>query len=767
LTTDSAHRHAAAANSFPGTRVIPRGRAGERDDGKLVVMSRLRRRGLATALVVVAWAAAGRPARASPQPPDAGIVTVFVHDAAGRPVARTDVQAGTVKGRTGDDGRVTLAVPAGEVDIIATRAGFDPAAASLVVTAGRASAIDMELRPQSELAETIVVSATRANRRIEDEPLRVEVVPQEEVQEKIAMAPGDVSMLLAETNGLRVQSTSPSLGGATIRIQGLAGRYSQVLADGLPLYGGQSGAIGVLQIPPLDLEQVEVIKGVASALYGMSAIGGVINLVSRRPVPGAPVREVLLNRTTRKGTDGALWIAQALNERWGVTLLGGLHAQDRSDLDGDHWTDLPMFRRLQARPRLMWSDGTGNSLLFTVGGMTEQRRGGSMPGTTLATGLSQPEHLDTTRIDGGFVGRFVTSGGRIVTVRASAVSQRYDRTFGATTERSDKSTWFGETSVTGTARRQTWVGGVAVQRDTFQSPDVDRFDYRYTAVGLFGQDDFAWHRRLVVSASGRIDAHNEFGTFVSPKLSLLGRLGRGFTTRASVGRGHIAPTVFTEETEATGLAPVAPLDGVRPETATNLSTDVTWQRGPVEGTVTVFTSRIRDPLRFQELESGPFGGRIVNATRPTRTAGSEFIGRFHRDDFDVILSHMFVWSTESDLEGGVREVALNPRHSATLDVLWEFSASHVGFEVFYTGRQALEDNPYRTRSVPYLLWGALYTHRVGPALLYVNAENLGDIRQTRYDPLLRPRPLRDGRWSTDAWAPLDGRTINAGLRFRF
>ena len=113
--------------------------------------------------------------------------------------------------------------------------------------------------------------------------MRVEVVPGEEVQEKLMMTPGDVSMLLNETNGLRVQTTSPSLGGANVRIQGLRGRYTQILADGLPLYGGQTGSIGLLQIPPMDLGQVEVIKGVASALYGMSAIGGVVNLVSRRP----------------------------------------------------------------------------------------------------------------------------------------------------------------------------------------------------------------------------------------------------------------------------------------------------------------------------------------------------------------------------------------------------------------------------------------------------------------------------------------------------
>jgi iron complex outermembrane receptor protein len=66
-----------------------------------------------------------------------------------------------------------------------------------------------------------------------------------------------------------------------------------------------------------------------------------------------------------------------------------------------------------------------------------------------------------------------------------------------------------------------------------------------------------------------------------------------------------------------------------------------------------------------------------------------------------------------------------------------------------------------------LILGALYSKQVGRAFLYINAEDLGDVRQTKYDPLLRPAPLRDGRWAVDEWAPLDGRAVNAGLQFRF
>src|SRR5690349_16369910 len=120
--------------------------------------------------------------------------------------------------------------------------------------------------------EDVIVRSTRSDKRVQDEALRVEVLGREEIEEKLLMTPGDIAMLRSETTGLRVQVTSPGLGGASLRIQGLRGRYTQLLSDGLPLYGGQSGSIGLLQIPPMDRGQVEVIKGVASSLFGSSAL---------------------------------------------------------------------------------------------------------------------------------------------------------------------------------------------------------------------------------------------------------------------------------------------------------------------------------------------------------------------------------------------------------------------------------------------------------------------------------------------------------------
>jgi iron complex outermembrane receptor protein len=100
--------------------------------------------------------------------------------------------------------------------------------------------------------------------------------------------------------------------------------------------------------------------------------------------------------------------------------------------------------------------------------------------------------------------------------------------------------------------------------------------------------------------------------------------------------------------------------------------------------------------------------------------------------------------------------------------MWEKEkAGRIGVESYYTGHQRLEENPYRTESKPYVLFGFLAEHTFGRFRLFVNVENLGGVRQTRWNPLLRPDRGVDGRWTVDAWAPLDGRVLNGGIRLKF
>src|SRR5687768_7855713 len=471
------------------------------------------------------------------QPTGTLIVRVVSDDG---PIEHALVKAGQVSAESNAKGEGELSLPEGPVEADVERFGLTAKRLTATVKAGAPTTVSVELEAEAVVTETVVVTATRTTQRIQDLPIRVEVVPQEEIDEKLSMTPGDVAMMLTETNGLRVQVTSPSLGAASVRVQGLRGRYTQILSDGLPLYG-QAGSISVLQIPPMDLGQVEIIKGVASALYGSSALGGVINLVSRRPQAGRPEREVLINRTSRGGTDGIVWLSNKGAGNWGYTFLGGGHWQDREDVNDDGWSDLPSYRRGVARPRVLWENGAGRSLFMTAGAMIEERDGGTTGGTLAPDGQPFAEDVSTRRFDGGLVGRFVMGGSRVFTVRSSGLGMSHTHGFGEVRERDFHHTWFGEASLNGANRSHTWVIGAALQHDGYRAKDFPAFDYAYFSPSLFVQDDYAPAHWLTASASGRVDFHSEFGTFFSPRVSVLGRPAAGWTLRLSTGTGFYVP----------------------------------------------------------------------------------------------------------------------------------------------------------------------------------------------------------------------------------
>jgi outer membrane receptor for ferrienterochelin and colicins len=701
------------------------------------------------------------------QIPEQQVITIHV-TADGRPVAGARVSGAGQAAQTDIRGLVALPLAAMPVDVTVDAEGF--LSMTVHITALRQT-IEVALEPLPEFEDQVIVNASRSPTRIQDQPLRVEVIDREEIEEKALMTPGSVAMLIGETTGLRVQLTAPSLGAANVRIQGLRGRYSQVLADGLPLYGGQGDSFSLLQVPPLDLGQVEIIKGAASALYGSSALGGVINLVSRRPT--ALGREVLLNQTSLGGSDATLWLADTPGDRWNWTLISGFHRQSRRDLDDDGWTDVAGYERGMLRPRLFYSDGEGTTIMATGGAIFEDRRGGTLDGRVAPDGAPFAESLGTSRGNLGGVMRRVMASSRLLSVRGSYGRESQDRTFGEVRERGVRSTGFGEISLQGAYARHTWVVGGAYQHDGYDARDLPMFDYSFNAPAVFAQDEFAVGS-IRVSLSGRLDVHDEYGALASPRGSLLWRPSMEWTVRVSAGGGAFAPTPFVEETDETGLSRVAPLEGLEAERAWGGSVDVTRRVGGLEVTGTLFASDVRNPVQLLDGTARPgvqpdHPFLFVNASGPTQTAGGEALGRYRSGPFLVVATYAFVQSHELDEESAVRrEVPLTPRHYATLDFMFETENwGRAGLELYYVGRQELDENPYRTRGVGQFIFGALVEKRFERLRLFVNAENLGNVRQTRYDPLVRPERHPDGRWTVDAWAPLDGRVINGGIRLFF
>jgi iron complex outermembrane receptor protein len=710
----------------------------------------------------IAWLPAAVAASALGQEPQANIRVEVTAESV--PVQGANVTVNSKSALTGQDGSATVASALGDTKIIVTKDGFFPPNASLLTDTAREWVVRLELERQKTVEEEIKVYATRNDVRVQDSPLHVEVLQRDEVEEKMLMTPGDIVMLLNEMGGMRVQTTSPSLGAASVRVQGMRGRYTSFLSDGLPLFGQQGAGLGLLQIPPMDLGQVEVIKGNASALYGSSAMAGVVNLISRRPA-AEPVHEFLFNRSTLGATDASMFLASPLSTHWSASLLGGGDWQEHRDVDGDGWADLAGYDRGVIRPRFFWDDKNGRTALLTGGVTHEDRSGGTERGAVLpATSSPYTEALNTRRYDFGGNAQWLIRSRYVVTARFSTTEQQHRHQFGEVIEHDRHELLFMEFVVKGTNGRNTWVAGAAAERDAYRSREVPRFGYTYAVPALFAQDDLSIAPWLSLSASARADFQNRYGTFFSPRLSALLRW-HGFTSRLSAGQGFFAPTPLTEETEAAGLSRLnvpAPLVAERGRSA---SIELSRSVGPLSLTTTLFLSNISHPVYVDRGAAY----RIINLPGPARNRGAEFLATFRKAPFSATASYTYVSSTELDPVVGRAEAPLTPRHSFGLVGMWEKEGvARFGVEYYYTGEQRLEYNPYRALSAPYFIFGAMGERKVAAHVkLFLNLENLGNVRQSRWDPILLPTRAVDGRWTVDAWAPLDGRVINGGLRFIF
>ena len=218
-------------------------------------------------------------------------------------------------------------------------------------------------------------------------------------------------------------------------------------------------------------------------------------------------------------------------------------------------------------------------------------------------------------------------------------------------------TVFTELALRGSGSRQTWIGGVAFERATLDPRERPEFAYTYNVPGLFVQDDIQVQRWLILSASVRADAHNEFGTFVSPRLSALIR-GNAWNSRFSYGSGFFAPSPLTDDTEAAGLSRLTIAGSLNAERGHSASLDLTRKAGRLTATATLFRYDVRDPV---VLDRATY--TLANLTAPTITSGIEGVATFGREPYSATGTYTYVWSREGT-RADRGDVPLTPMHSS-------------------------------------------------------------------------------------------------------
>ncbi len=662
------------------------------------------------------------------------------------------------------DGSVQIKnIPAGKFSVIITNTGFTEQQVTVDIPQTD-SLLVIQLVPKEEQLDEVIVSSSRTNSRIEDLPTKVEVLGSEEVGEENGIKPGNIASLLGDVAGIQIQQTSAATGNADARVQGLPGKYTQILREGLPLFGGYSGSFSILQIPPSDLKQIEIIKGASSTLYGGGAIAGMINLVSKTPKLNHLEREVTINQSTLKESNINAFFSNR-SAKFGYTFFTGGTYQKQVDVNKDGFSDVPNLKTVFFHPRLFFYPNAKQTLIVGYNLTYEERKGGDMQllqqkqdnihqffienksvrntaDVELETRLNDKDRL-TFKGTASFFNRDINTN--VFGMKAQQLS------------------YFSELSYLKKLPQHTIVGGINFTGENFtkKNPDSTNIpNYRQKTIGFFVQDDWKLSSKFTAQAGIRIDNHNDYGNFILPRISLLYKLNNYFTTRLGGGLGYKVPTYFVSDIDERDYQKIAPNSNLLPEKSQGINWDINYKQTFDEWRLTVnqmfYITEIKTPVVDASLPGYVY---FSNAAKPLNTKGFEtYIAATH-DELEIYLG--YTYTVAKQLFSNTNPyVSLSARNKFASVIAYEFSKKfRAGIEAAYTGSQYLDDG---NTTSPYLFAAAMLRYNIKNISLVLNCENIFDYRQTKREGIFTgavSNPI-----FKQIWAPLDGRVINLSAK---
>lgn len=681
------------------------------------------------------------------------------------------IVAGTSIGATAnEDGVVTITnIPAGTQTLQFTFLGYETAERTFNFPLENDTLIEILLQPAGEEMEELIIAATRSRRTIADLPTRVEVISGEELEEKGNMKPGDIRMLLNETTGIQTQQTSATSYNSSIRIQGLDGKYTQLLKDGYPLYSGFSGGLSLLQIVPLDLQQVEVIKGASSTLHGAGAIAGLVNLVSKTP---GEERELnfLLNATSALGLDLSGFYSNKY-KKWGTTVFASYNLGSPYDPSDIGLTAIPEFRRYTVNPRLFYYFDENTTLNIGVNTTVEERTGGNIDFIKNNGNVSNPyfEKNNTNRLTtrAGFDKQFLN--GNFLSLKNSfSFFERSievpDYVFSG-----EQFASFSEASYTFGSAEMEWIAGLNLWIDKFTQAGENTarpVDYNHLTYGAFLQNNWKASEKFSLETGLRTDYQNEYGLFLLPRISGLFSFSQNLTARLGGGLGYKTPTIFTEDAERIQFRNVLPINVAETSAERSIggNFDINYRKELSEDldftiNTLFFYTRVNDPLILMNTFVNTF--EYLQPEGYIDTRGIETNIKIGYRDFKLFTGYTLA-DVNQHYNSVKTPMPLVARHRLNNVLMYEVEDNlKIGLEAYYFGPQDLNDG---LTGQQYWIFG-LMTEKIWDNFsIFLNFENFTDTRQSRFDSIYTGS-ISNPQFR-DIYAPVDGFVINGGIKLK-
>lgn len=655
-------------------------------------------------------------------------------------------------------------IASGTYSVSISYVGFEEKEITVQVPQPHSTITEVFLEEAEEHEGEVIVTTTRTSRTIRDIPTRVETISGEELVERGNMKPGDIRMMLNESTGIQTQQTSATSYNSSIRIQGLDGRYTQILRDGFPLYAGFSGGLSLMQIAPLDLKQVEVIKGSSSTLYGGGAIAGLVNLVSKTPTSKRELN-FLANATSAKGLD----LSGFYSERFkniGLTVFGSRNTGSAYDPANIGLTAIPKFERYTINPKL-FIYGNSTNANIGISYITEDRTGGSMDYIKNGTnGYFEKNNTDrfTSQVD---VQHRLNDHSNL---QFKSSYSNFNRLITIPTyvfEGVQQSS-YSELNFNTKSEKTFWIAGLNFLTDDFNEAPHNTTqlrNYHYNTFGVFIQNTWTPISNFSLETGVRGDYVKPYGFELLPRFSAMLKITPKFTTRLGGGLGYKTPTVFNEDAEKIQFQNILPINEQTALNERSIGGNLDFNFRTTIGETgfainqLFFYTRLNKPLLLTNTTGSNY--EFVNSNGFVDTKGAETNLRFTYRGFKL-----FVGYTYADVNSHFNNVKswfpLTARHRLNNVLMYEQEGElKIGLEAYYFSPQKLSDGAI---GKSYWLCGLMGEKLWEHFSLFVNFENIFDVRQTKFDTIYTgtiSNPV-----FRDIYAPVDGFVVNGGIKIR-
>ncbi|REG79504.1 TonB-dependent receptor [Algoriphagus antarcticus] len=496
----------------------------------------------------------------------------------------------------------------GTFTVQASMVGFQTAQQVVKVPSENSAELVFTLKEMDGGLDEVVVSGTMQEVSKLDSPVPVEVYSANFFR---ANPTPSIFESLQNVNGVRPQINCNVCNTGDIHINGLEGPYTMVLIDGMPIVSGLATVYGLTGIPQALIDRVEVVKGPASTLYGSEAVGGLINVITKKP-ESAP----LVSSDFFATGWGELNLDLGLRSNWGKNIqsLTGVNAfyyDNPIDNNGDGFTDVTLSKRISFFQKI--NVQRPENRLFTMAGryVYEDRWGGEMNWTSADRGGDEVygESIYTSRWETFGTWQLPTS--EAMNFQFSVNGHNQNSVYGTTIYKADQYIGFGQLTWAKTAQKHGLLFGLAY-RYTFYDDNTSATselgsDKNAPSVihlpGAFLQDEIKFTTNQSLLLGVRYDYNSIHGSIFSPRVNYkLSSADKSTVFRLSAGNGFRVANVFTEDHAAlTGAREVIFTEELKPEQSWNVNTNLVKKIYTDKGTFigldgsvfyTYFTNRI-------------------------------------------------------------------------------------------------------------------------------------------------------------------------------